>query len=597
MDTCHGFHKVNQSQQCWYIKNTSDCKIDDGFINYLEVVYCHFDHKLIPLAMVLMFIWLICLFIALGNTAEDFFCPALTVISHTLKLSQNVAGVTFLAFGNGAPDIFSAIAAITNAKNGDAGLAVGALFGAGVFVTTIVAGSIALTRPFKAAERPFLRDCIFYLAAAFWTFTILWDGKITLAQAIGFIGLYAFYVIVVIVGRKIYQYQKKKRQAAESNGADAKGEYNSNNVRTEPFDSSEIDPETCKYYGAVNSKHDVRPSQAIKGVLDVTEQVTVAPLFGNQVANSPAFLPQTSREEIASIGSDEFSPLLGRVDSRPPPSQLKALLHGINPIDTENWKQKPFYAKFYEIFKSPFQFAFQITIPVVDYDEENHNWNRLLNTLHVITGPVFCIFVTKVAFKPISGGFLAWHLVLCICVVLALVVFFTSKHEHYPIYHWAFAYIGFVVAVLWIYSIANEIVNILQMFGLQFNISDAILGLTLLAWGNSIGDLIADTTMAKQGFPNMGMSACFGGPMFNMLLGIGISCTIATIKHGGSFKLNYNPIQTVLASGLAISLLSSLFIMLITKFHVTRPYGIYLIVLYIIFLTVALLVETDVINL
>ena len=38
-------------------------------------------------------------------------------------------GVTFLAFGNGAPDIFSAIAAIGNAKNGDAGLAFGALLG------------------------------------------------------------------------------------------------------------------------------------------------------------------------------------------------------------------------------------------------------------------------------------------------------------------------------------------------------------------------------------------------------------------------------------------------------------------------------------
>ena len=37
--------------------------------------------------------------------------------------------MTFLAFGNGAPDIFSAIAAIGNAKNGDAGLAFGALFG------------------------------------------------------------------------------------------------------------------------------------------------------------------------------------------------------------------------------------------------------------------------------------------------------------------------------------------------------------------------------------------------------------------------------------------------------------------------------------
>lgn len=42
---------------------------------------------------------------------------------------DNSHGVTFLAFGNGAPDIFSAIAAIGNAKDGDAGLAIGALFG------------------------------------------------------------------------------------------------------------------------------------------------------------------------------------------------------------------------------------------------------------------------------------------------------------------------------------------------------------------------------------------------------------------------------------------------------------------------------------
>ena len=35
------------------------------------------------------------------------------------------------------------------------------------------------------------------------------------------------------------------------------------------------------------------------------------------------------------------------------------------------------------------------------------------------------------------------------------------------------------------------------MFGVIFGLTDAILGLTILAWGNSIGDLIADTAMAK----------------------------------------------------------------------------------------------------
>jgi sodium/potassium/calcium exchanger 6 len=54
------------------------------------------------------------------------------------------------------------------------------------------------------------------------------------------------------------------------------------------------------------------------------------------------------------------------------------------------------------------------------------------------------------------------------------------------------------------------------------NISDSLLGLTVFAVGNSLGDLVANVTVARLGFPVMALSACFGGPMLNILLGIGI---------------------------------------------------------------------------
>lgn len=38
------------------------------------------------------------------------FCPALTLISKKLKMSENIAGVTILAFGNASPDLFTALA-------------------------------------------------------------------------------------------------------------------------------------------------------------------------------------------------------------------------------------------------------------------------------------------------------------------------------------------------------------------------------------------------------------------------------------------------------------------------------------------------------
>ena len=87
------------------------------------------------------------------------------------RLSQNIAGVTILAFGNGSPDIFSALAAVNQSRPE---LVLGALFGAGVFVTTAVAGAVCLSTPFTLMSRPFLRDVIFYMAAGFWAFCIFY---------------------------------------------------------------------------------------------------------------------------------------------------------------------------------------------------------------------------------------------------------------------------------------------------------------------------------------------------------------------------------------------------------------------------------------
>jgi sodium/potassium/calcium exchanger 6 len=57
--------------------------------------------------------------------------------------------------------------------------------GAGIFVTTVVAGTIAIICPFNAMERPFLRDVIFYIAATFMTFAVLWSKEIGKVEAIG----------------------------------------------------------------------------------------------------------------------------------------------------------------------------------------------------------------------------------------------------------------------------------------------------------------------------------------------------------------------------------------------------------------------------
>lgn len=54
-----------------------------------------------------------------------------------------------------------------------------------------------------------------------------------------------------------------------------------------------------------------------------------------------------------------------------------------------------------------------------------------------------------------------------------------------------------------------------QAVGIVLGLSDAFLGMTVLAWGNSVGDFISNLSVARQGFPRMAISACFGGPLLS----------------------------------------------------------------------------------
>jgi len=74
-----------------------------------------------------------------------------------------------------------------------------------------------------------------------------------------------------------------------------------------------------------------------------------------------------------------------------------------------------------------------------------------------------------------------------------------------------------VTSALLISAAASEVVSLLHMLGVVLSLSNTVLGLTLLAWGNSIGDCFSDITLAKQGYPRMAISACFGGIIFSIL--------------------------------------------------------------------------------
>ncbi|KAI1797387.1 Sodium/calcium exchanger protein-domain-containing protein [Ganoderma leucocontextum] len=177
-------------------------------IGYLEDYFCA-DNTARPLLFAAYTVWLIFLFSTLGISASDFFCPNLGTIAYLLGLDENVAGVTFLAFGNGSPDMFATFSAM---RTNSGGLAIGELLGAATFITSCVVGSMCIIKPFKVARGPFLRDVGFFTVAVTVLLIVLWDSKLEAWEAASMIVLYAVYVTAVVVGSWWRKRQEKRRQ-------------------------------------------------------------------------------------------------------------------------------------------------------------------------------------------------------------------------------------------------------------------------------------------------------------------------------------------------------------------------------------------------
>ncbi|KAJ5127434.1 hypothetical protein N7448_008213 [Penicillium atrosanguineum] len=179
--------------QCSYVRdNCPDHQ--DGLLSYLQLYYCSLsDAK--PVAFMILILWLSLLFSTIGIAASDFLCIDLSTLASVLGLSESLTGVTFLAFGNGSPDVFSTFAAM---RSNSGSLAIGELIGAASFITSVVAGSMALVRPFKVARRSFVRDVGYFIIAVSFSMFLLADGRLHVWESAAMVALYAFYVFMVV---------------------------------------------------------------------------------------------------------------------------------------------------------------------------------------------------------------------------------------------------------------------------------------------------------------------------------------------------------------------------------------------------------------
>lgn len=149
--------------------------------------------------MTLKILMVVVAFYLLGNVADTFLTPVLTKVSKALRMSETIAGVTLLAFANGAPDIIASVTA--GDQEGGVFISVGGLFGACMFGATMVLGLCILKSKtpvevsFKTSLKKMIpaqwtRDLLFYVLAGVVIIIYGMIGKINIWMAGGFLSLY-----------------------------------------------------------------------------------------------------------------------------------------------------------------------------------------------------------------------------------------------------------------------------------------------------------------------------------------------------------------------------------------------------------------------
>ncbi|GLJ09422.1 hypothetical protein SUGI_0109410 [Cryptomeria japonica] len=190
-------HQTNAAAATSSGANSSQCGGNGTrgpLFNYAALHYCYLK-DFTSLSVTILVGIVVLQFYVLAAAAELHFSRVVSRLAALLRLSPSMGGVTVLALGNGAPDLFASMAAL---RSDNARIGLGAILSAGAFVSAFVVGNVALTAaPFSVKPFPFVRDVFFYLTAATTLFYVYLTGVIFLWQAVGLVLFYFFFVAVV----------------------------------------------------------------------------------------------------------------------------------------------------------------------------------------------------------------------------------------------------------------------------------------------------------------------------------------------------------------------------------------------------------------
>uniref|UniRef100_A0A8C1VGI1 Sodium/calcium exchanger membrane region domain-containing protein n=1 Tax=Cyprinus carpio TaxID=7962 RepID=A0A8C1VGI1_CYPCA len=489
-------------------------------------------------AVVLHMFGMIYMFIALAIVCDEFFVPALTVITEKLKISDDVAGATFMAAGGSAPELFTSVIGVFISHSN---VGIGTIVGSAVFNILFVIGMCAVfsREILNLTWWPLFRDVFFYIVGLIMLIIFFLDNYIMYWESISLLLAYAAYVLFMKFNGNVETL--------------VKGIINRNQVV-----EVEAQPKVMHHLGEDNSIRLAKPRLQRGG--------SSASLHNSLMRNSIFHL----------------------------------MIHTLDPLSEEFADSGKFREKasiLHKIAKKKCQ---------VEDSNGVAGKNRLLNA-SLITTIIGNVDISHILSdqgeeddeedQPLS---LSWpeskrkRFTYLFILPIVLPLWITLPDVRKASFKKFFP-ITFLGSICWIAGFSYLMVWWAHQVGETIGITEEIMGLTILAAGTSIPDLITSVIVARRGLGDMAVSSSVGSNIFDITVGLPLPWLLYSIIN------SMRPVQ-VSSNGLFCAIVL-LFLMLLfviisiaaCKWKMSKLLGFIMFLLYMVFLVVSVLLEDKVI--
>ncbi|KAM6468363.1 sodium/potassium/calcium exchanger 2 isoform 1-T3 [Liasis olivaceus] len=491
-------------------------------------------------AVILHIFGMVYMFIALAIVCDEFFVPSLTVIIEKLKISDDVAGATFMAAGGSAPELFTSLIGIFISHSN---VGIGTIVGSAVFNILFVIGMCALfsKQILHLTWWPLFRDVSFYIIDLILLIIFFLDNFIRWWESLILLSAYMVYVTFMKFNVQIEEWVKSI--------------FSKNKVdKVSPEPDGKIKPRLQRG-GSSASLHNS--------------------LMRNSIFQLMIHTLDPLAEELGSYGKLKYYDTMteeGKFKERA--SILHKMAKKSPEIDGEQRNGRAKHAEKIEVEVTPPSDGPVQNGTAVGAEQEDEEDDQPLSLAWPDTPKKWLTYL------------IIFPIVFPLWVTLPDVRNPSSKRL-FPL--------TFFGSISWIAVFSYLMVWWAHQVGETIGISEEIMGLTILAAGTSIPDLITSVIVARKGLGDMAVSSSVGSNIFDITVGLPLPWLIYAAVN------KFSPV-VVSSNGLFCAIVL-LFIMLLfviisiafCKWKMNKFLGFTMFGLYFVFLVVSVLLEDRII--